>query len=438
MQKKILNKYAEALAALETEEEKRAFLEIQKAPSFRGIRANLLKISSREELSALFPEENLKPVPFCGEGLFINENNTFSQSPYYAAGLYYIQEPSAMAAVYTLAPKPGDFVLDLCAAPGGKSVQIAGYLKGQGFLLSNDTSASRALALVKNLQTAGANALITAESPQSIAANFPEFFDKILVDAPCSGEGMFRRDSKSKYEANKPEKCHAMQVNILKSAGAALKPGGTLLYSTCTFNRLENEGSIEIFLRDKNFELLQTRRIWPHKEPGEGAFIALVKKIDSFLKIQVQKREIKKSAFSQEQKKIIFFLPEIFENAPSLEENINLIKTAKGERLYIPAIDLSPEKRLRVLRNGLILGDFKTGRNIERFEPSQALALYPDFSPKYYYEADYNEAQAYLRGESLSCEEFPKRDWVLIKYNGYGLGFAKSSGKILKNKKRGL
>jgi len=206
-----------------------------------------------------------------------------------------------------LAPKPGQRVLDLCAAPGGKSVQLAGYMQGQGLLVANDASPSRSRALVKNLEMSGVtNAMVFTEMPHRIAARFEGFFDCILVDAPCSGEGMFRRDfdAAKAYTANKPEACAVMQREILHHAARMLRPGGRMVYSTCTFNPLENEGSVSAFLAaHPDFELLpidheglglsrgrgdgcgkaaelfnlnNTARIWPHLAPGEGHFIALM------------------------------------------------------------------------------------------------------------------------------------------------------------------
>ena len=237
------------------------------------------------------------PIPWCADGYIYPDTLRPAKSIFYHAGLFYIQEPSAMCPVEVLRPEPGHFVLDLCAAPGGKSAQIAGHLPG--LLVSNDASPSRSRALVNNLERMGVtNAVVTTELPKKLADRFPGFFDRILVDAPCSGEGMFRRDPDAvkAYTANKPEACVEMQTEILRYAARMLKPGGRLVYSTCTFNIMENEGVITAFLdTNKNFavmpidhaglgisqglgELPQTGRIFPHLVNGEGHFIALLEK----------------------------------------------------------------------------------------------------------------------------------------------------------------
>ncbi|WP_410511793.1 RsmB/NOP family class I SAM-dependent RNA methyltransferase [Paenibacillus sp. BR2-3] len=262
---------------------------------YGGIRANTLKITAAElmEISP-FP---LEPIPWCPTGFYTGEGARPGKHPYYHAGLYYIQEPSAMAPAELLGVTPGDRVLDLCAAPGGKSTQIAGKLQGQGLLVSNDLHPERTKALAKNLELYGTrNGIVLNESPERIAAAFPAFFDKILVDAPCSGEGMFRKDEDmvKQWDSETPAKYAAMQRDILVSAASALAPGGTLVYSTCTFATEENEGTITEFLAvhpqfsvvpvggTGSFapgfgELAGTARLWPHKVKGEGHFIAVLK-----------------------------------------------------------------------------------------------------------------------------------------------------------------
>jgi len=262
---------------------------------YGGIRANTLKITAAE-LMKIVPF-SLEPIPWCPAGFYTGEGERPGKHPYYHAGLYYIQEPSAMAPVELLGVEPGDRVLDLCAAPGGKSTQIAAKLQGQGMLVSNDLHPERTRALAKNLELYGArNAVVLNESPERIAAAFPGFFDKILIDAPCSGEGMFRKDEDmvKQWDDETPAKYAAMQRDILSSAASALVPGGTMVYSTCTFAIEENEGSIAEFLSAHpqfsvvpvggtgSFapgfgELAGTARLWPHKVKGEGHFIAVLR-----------------------------------------------------------------------------------------------------------------------------------------------------------------
>ncbi|MBQ8828331.1 MAG: RsmB/NOP family class I SAM-dependent RNA methyltransferase [Clostridia bacterium] len=274
---------------------------------FYGFRANTLKISF-DEFKKIACESlgAYANVPWCSDGLYYKDSFP-GRHPYYHAGLYYIQEPSAMYPGASLKPEPGERVLDICAAPGGKTVQLASAMKGEGILVSNDISEERVKALVKNVELTGAkNVIITNETPENLSKNFEGWFDKILVDAPCSGEGMFRKDEEAvkSWENFKTEKCRGMQDSILESVHKMLKPGGILLYSTCTFSPLENEQTISDFMdRYGCYETLplekcggicdanpawcengvsncieNAARLWPHKIKGEGHFTALLRK----------------------------------------------------------------------------------------------------------------------------------------------------------------
>lgn len=293
-----------------------AFLASYEWAHYTGVRVNTLKIDQADfEKRVPF---SIRPIPWCGSGFYTEEGLKPGKHPYYHAGLYYIQEPSAMAPVEALDVQPGDRVLDLCAAPGGKSIQIAGKLQGTGLLVTNDISADRTKALAKNVELYGVrNAVVLNEAPDRIAAAFPHFFDRILIDAPCSGEGMFRKDADMarQWEKHSVEKCEIMQRDILSSAEALLAPGGTIVYSTCTFAPEENEGMIAGFLTanpefsvvpipdawgisggrpewldldgmsSDNKALLEEAksqtsgcgRLWPHKIQGEGHFVAVLR-----------------------------------------------------------------------------------------------------------------------------------------------------------------
>lgn len=284
-----------------------------------GIRINTLKIS-KEQFDQISPFA-LEPIPWCGTGYYVEEGVRPGRHPYYHAGLYYIQEPSAMAPVELLEVEPGDRVLDLCAAPGGKSTQIAAKLAGSGLLVSNDLHPDRTKALAKNVEMYGVrNAVVLNESPERIAEAFPQFFTKILIDAPCSGEGMFRKDDDMlrHWEESSPLKYADMQRDILSSAAKMLCKGGRLVYSTCTFSPEENEGIIAAFLKDHSEfsvvpigdsewfsageaqwvkehirfqdgvsgqdndlfiqQTLGTGRLWPHRVKGEGHFMAVLRR----------------------------------------------------------------------------------------------------------------------------------------------------------------
>ena len=262
-----------------------------------GLRVNTLKLSPEEFLE--FSPWKLSPVPWTKNGFYYDSQDRPSRHPAYFAGLYYLQEPSAMTPAAMLPVEPGDKVLDVCAAPGGKSTELAAKLKGEGLLVSNDISYSRARALLKNLELTGAaNIAVVSEDPEKLAEVWPEFFDKILVDAPCSGEGMFRRDDDmvKDWTSRGPEYYSPIQRRILEQTVAMLKPGGVLLYSTCTFSRLEDEDNVNFLLESHpEMELVPFNlasvpgsadgiglngcmRLFPHRMKGEGHFLALLRK----------------------------------------------------------------------------------------------------------------------------------------------------------------
>ena len=277
---------------------------------FYGLRCNLLKCSA-EAFPALYSEafgqsDSLEGIPWAPEGFFFMPEDQPGRHPLHEAGAYYIQEPSAMSSAAVLDPKPGERVLDLCAAPGGKTTQIAARMQGSGLLVSNEIVSSRARILSQNVERMGIrNCVVLNETPDRLAGFFPEFFDCILVDAPCSGEGMFRKEEAalSQWSVANVKMCADRQDLILEAASRMLRPGGRLVYSTCTFAPEEDEGSIDRFLdRHPDFhvvssplqaffdagrpdlassgrkELELTMRLWPHKIEGEGHFVALLKK----------------------------------------------------------------------------------------------------------------------------------------------------------------
>ena len=237
--------YVEKMKALLGETEFAAYLDSFVEGRFYGLRANTLKITPEAlQEKGIF---GLKPIPWCASGFYYDGEERPAKHPYYHAGLYYLQEPSAMSPAAILPIEEGDFVLDLCAAPGGKTTQLGARLQGSGLLVANDISAGRAKTLLKNVELAGIrNAVVLSETPERIAQRLPLFFDKILVDAPCSGEGMFRKepDMVKSWNQEMLDFCRTEQAKILEACAPMLKPGGMLLYSTCTFSPEENEKSI--------------------------------------------------------------------------------------------------------------------------------------------------------------------------------------------------
>lgn len=258
-----------------------AFLASQSEPRTQGLRRNSLKLDADHPVWRIIERDfSLEPIPWCSTGYYYPGAARPGRSAYHAAGLYYIQEPSAMSPAELLAPEPGETVLDLAAAPGGKSTQIAFRMKGEGLLVSNEIHPGRAKILSENLERTGVrHAVVTSMNPQALADKFPAFFDRIMLDAPCSGEGMFRKDPEAAAEwtAESPAFCAARGRDILKDAVRMLKPGGVLGYSTCTFNREENEDVVNWLLKEyPAFRLLRMERFWPHRERGEGHFVAIL------------------------------------------------------------------------------------------------------------------------------------------------------------------
>ena len=248
---------------------------------FQALRFNTLKVQSPEERMRILKTLKIssdKKVSWANEAYYFDENVRPGKHPYHEMGLYYIQEPSAMSAAALLAPKPGMRVLDLCAAPGGKSTQLATYLGDSGLLVSNEINTQRSRILSQNIERMGIkNAIVTNEDSFVLASHFPGFFNAIQVDAPCSGEGMFRKlpEAIEQWSMENVAICAARQKEILDNAAVMLKPGGTIVYSTCTFSKEENEDVIEYFLeKHPDFTLEEMERFWPHKVDGEGHFVA--------------------------------------------------------------------------------------------------------------------------------------------------------------------
>ncbi|WP_027644004.1 RsmB/NOP family class I SAM-dependent RNA methyltransferase [Enterocloster clostridioformis] len=429
-----------------------------------GLRVNTWKLEPRE-LAKLVPW-NLEPVPWADNGFYYDgtldeEALRPSKHPAYYAGLYYLQEPSAMTPAAMLPVVPGDRVLDLCAAPGGKSTELASKLKGRGMLVSNDISYSRARALLKNLELAGAaNICVTSEAPEKLAGEWPEFFDKILVDAPCSGEGMFRRDEDMVKDWNEkgPEYYVPIQRRILSQAAAMLKPGGYMLYSTCTFSVEEDEGNVSYVLEkfpqmelccldlDKvpgacgGFGLSGCMRLFPHRLRGEGHFLALMRKkggdngicppVDKVVCPPADDGAAGKRVRAVEKEKEL----DAFLRQSGVEWDYGRIVIHQDNAYYLPE-GLAWNLPLRFLRTGLLLGELKKGR----FEPSQALAMSMkagQFPNTVSLPAGDSRVLRYLKGETISLEgdEGPVKGWCLAAMEGFPLGWAKGTGMSLKNK----
>lgn len=422
---------------------------------FQALRFNTLKVQSPEERMRILKTlktSSDKKVSWANAAYYFDENVRPGKHPYHEMGLYYIQEPSAMSAAALLAPKPGMRVLDLCAAPGGKSTQLATYLGDSGLLVSNEINTQRSRILSQNIERMGIkNAIVTNEDSFVLASHFPGFFNAIQVDAPCSGEGMFRKlpEAIEQWSMENVAICAARQKEILDNAAVMLKPGGTIVYSTCTFSKEENEDVIEYFLeRHPDFTLEEMERFWPHKVDGEGHFVAkLVRRgcVDTDLKADRKTKKNKNSknrknetkpALTKENMKLLSeFLDEtISEDMAAWIKNSRLVMF--GEQLYrLPDMEVDI-KGLKVQRAGLHIGEFKK----QRFEPSHSLALalkLNDAKNVVKLTCDNPQTIGFFNGQSvmLSDEQAAecKKGWALVCVDVYPAGWGKVNGAQVKN-----
>ena len=435
-------------------EEYPEFLACYDKPRQQALRLNQLKKtesgeSMEQALTALF---RMEKVPWAENGFYYPGDASPGRHPYHEAGLYYVQEPSAMAPVGFLEVKPGERVLDLCAAPGGKSTQIGGLLRGRGLLVSNEINPSRAKILSENVERMGiTNACVTNESPERLAAAFPEYFDKILVDAPCSGEGMFRKNeiALTEWSEENVRLCGERQDEILTQAAKMLRPGGRLVYSTCTFSDWENEETIQRFLekhpefslaKDQSFPVLLGSdgtegetirfdgclRIYPHKIRGEGHFLAVLNKagdVSAGLRA-MPLCGLAKPIREKDCKEWLEFSNDVIRR--SLEGQ--LLKF--GDHLFLTPEEFPSWSGLKVLRPGLHLGEIKKNR----FEPSHALALAlgaKDVRHVWRMSSKEYLPVAYLNGQTFPAEG--EKGWYLICVDGISLGWGKLAGGIMKN-----
>lgn len=419
-----------------------------------GLRVNRTKLSA-EQFEKMCTYE-LDPVPWIDNAFEYEDSISPAKHPYYFAGMYYLQEPSAMTPANLLPVEPGDRVLDICAAPGGKATELGAKLNHTGLLVANDISNSRAKALLKNIELFGIpNVLVTSEPPEKLGEKFPVFFDKILIDAPCSGEGMFRKNPgmMKDWEIYGPKHYSELQRSIVPHAIRMLKPGGMLLYSTCTFSPEENEGTVKFMLDlDPDLEIMEIPnryegfspgrpelieggiedlkkcvRIWPHKMNGEGHFIALLHKKNKGEAV------IKKEKSRKE--KALPVLLEDFMKDCSYPVNGSDIEIQE-DRVYLMPEGIKGIKGLRFLRSGLLLGTLTK----DRFEPSQAFAM---VLKKEQYQAVIDLSSLdhrvirYLKGETIDLDDLllkRQKGWQLVCVDGYPLGWGKLVNGSLRNK----
>ena len=436
----------------------------------QALRVNPAKLSAAEmEERSPF---TLEPVPWAKNGFYYGAEDRPGRHPWHEAGVYYIQEPSAMSVAELAGVQPGDRVLDLCAAPGGKSTQLAVAMEGRGLLISNEIHPARAKILSSNIERMGIlNAVVTNEAPERLAPHFPAFFDRIVVDAPCSGEGMFRKEEQavSQWSQDNVDLCAKRQQDILEEAAKMLRPGGVLVYSTCTFAPEEDEESIVRFLlKHPEFSVKKTEayegfapgrpewvkltdeekesvsverleavlasvkdtfRLWPHKLNGEGHYAAVLEKAGTG-KAEAEKKAGRASGKSgrgtvdaEAWRLYEEFAADTLKNRP---EGVPMLF---GEQLYLLPCELKLAG-LKVLRPGLHLGTVKK----KRFEPAHALALAlraEEVKRTASYPADSGEIRSWLSGETLPGGE--GKGWTLVLVDSFPLGWGKLAGGSLKN-----
>ncbi len=401
------------------------FLKSLERPRAVALRFNPLK-GQRPELP--FVKE---PVPWEAEGFYYDPEARPGLHVYHEAGVYYLQEASAMAPVFLLDPQPGEKICDLCAAPGGKTTQIAGRMRGEGFLLCNEINPKRAKILSRNIERmAVANTLVTNEHPANLAKKYAGYFDRVLVDAPCSGEGMFRKEEAAvtDWSQETVEMCARRQAEILHSAAMLVRPGGRLVYSTCTFAPEEDEQAVAGFLQEHpefTPEILEApwfqsvenggHRMWPHKLLGEGHFAAVLRKTAG--------EETETEVPGGEK------LPAQW-TAFAREMGIRL-RSGKavsfGQNLFWAPAEMPDIRKMKVMRPGLELGTVKK----DRFEPAHALALWlKECKNTESYGGDSEEMKAYIHGDVVPSQ---KKGWCLVCADGYSIGWGKGDGRVLKN-----
>ena len=429
-----------------------------------GLRVNPLKLENGEILDPESPLgvylQGLPKVPWAKEGFYYEAEMRPGRHPFHEAGAYYIQEPSAMSVAEALAPGPGERILDLCAAPGGKSTHLAGKMGRKGLLVCNEIHPARAKILSQNIERLGVgNAVVTNMDPFQLAPAFPEFFDGIVVDAPCSGEGMFRKEEAlaRDWTPEKSQELATIQRELILQAADMLRPDGLMLYSTCTFAPAEDEQTVSHLLENrpdmelaemedyegfshgvpewgnKNPELIKCIRIFPHKMNGEGHFLALFRKKGQAIKESSRPHtKPDKNAFPL----IAEFLNEIglktLCGQPFDWERVEI----RGDKAYYLPPVAHNFRGITFLRNGLYLGDLKKNR----FEPSQPLALAirkDEAEAVISLSASDERITRYLKGETLNIEPEEaahKKGWHLLCADGYPIGFGKLVNQILKNK----
>lgn len=413
------------------------FMKSLNQPSVKGFYVNPLRKNIIQYLNPNY----IQPHVVVKDGYYFDyEKYPLGKSPFFSCGTYYIQEPSAMLVAHFLDIQKDDYILDMCGAPGGKTCAIASHLSQEGLMITNDIVPLRAKILSENVERFGLkNTIVTNCDPLSLPKILPEFFDKIVLDAPCSGEGMFRKNNQAieTWSMKKVNECAYIQRQLIDAAMTLLKPGGQLIYSTCTYNTVENENQIQYLLDHYDCSLIplikshgmsegvgikEVVRLFPHRYQGEGHFIALIQKNGSAL--QKKRKAISPSISKQNLKLVEDFYNQYLNIKPPqyLYDNKN--------HIYAILPQFPELKGIRVLRNGLYLGECKKNR----FEPSLALALTlqkSDVKQSYTFHENDIEISKYLHGETI--EGTNQKGYGVIFVEDYPLSFYKESHHQAKN-----
>lgn len=421
-------------------EEYSAFLACYEQPAFRGVRLNPLKCDDRT-LRVSLPFE-LETSPFSHLSYYAGYDQGFGRLPAHHAGMFYSQEPSASSAVTALDPQPGERILDLCAAPGGKSTQIAGMLRGRGLLWANEPVRSRTGALLSNLERMGVmNSVVSCAYPDRLCPGLQGFFDRVLVDAPCSGEGMFRRDPQAvkEWSPQGVEACARRQLGILDQAALAVREGGVLVYSTCTFSYEENEGVVKGFLQGHpeftaekipasfgrgDLDGGLARRVYP-MDGGEGHFVARFRRVGENICRAGSCHDDLKGSLAARAEELMAGL--FTDNGP--HNNVAAMALVGDSILLLPE-GLPELSGLGVLRAGVVLCEVRA----KRLEPAHGIFMCrrgDGFRNMLDLPADGPEILSFLRGEELDCGS---GGYTAVCVNGVTTGFGKASGGRLKNR----
>ncbi len=419
-------KFIENMKKQLPENEWEAFFACYDEKPVKGVRLNPLK-GDRYALKPL--------LPFLGDQIPWEENGYYTEaekvgaSPLHFAGAFYSQEPSAMSAAPLLEVQPGERVLDLCSAPGGKGTQLACQMGGKGLIVLNEPISSRAKILSQNVERMGIkNAVVLNEYPETLAKYFQGYFDKILVDAPCSGEGMFRKNAEealSEWSEENVALCVERQAFILEKATEMLKKGGRIVYSTCTFSEGEDEGQVRDYLqKHPEMRLLVEKKLYPHKTRGEGHFVALFEKIEKTNEWDSRIKEMKHSVTGKAEKAYRAFEGQFF------KEKFATRLYEKNGTLYELPEEVFDWKGLQVLRVGVRLGEVKN----DRFEPCHSLAMSVKKEEcRNVVDLPLNDprVEAYLRGEVIEGGE--KNGWCIVCVEGLPVGLGKCVDGRVKN-----